>query len=521
MTEQNVRLDQAYQLSRNRQYMAALDIFTSCINHDPVSERAWMGAGACLYGLLQKGEAIKCFEFVLSKNPNHAAALIALAGFYSESGDLTLAKTYAERAVALDGNNLDYCRIFSQIQVGLATDPLEIKAIFARYANQFYNGREVSGNHLYANRFKNGNLKIAYVSGDLRSHSVAYFMEPVFAHHHYETYDIFVYATLGEDEVSNRIKSNPLTWLNVSTFTDEQLRNQILKDEIDILIDLSGHTAGNRLKVFAQRAAPVQVTWLGFMHTLGMKTIDYRLTDAGATPAGTDFHFVERLYRLPCMATYEPPFVVDTPKQAPHHAKGHVTVACLNHSRKLSDDALRLFDSIAGSHEKVKFLLISNEKSQQNAELSFRQRAESLKINFEHFEIRAFMPLKAFMSLGAEVDFVVDSFPTSGGTTTLHSLWMGLPIVALQSTISANNTTANMLAGLGLHSLIAHDPSEYKDIVCHLINEPDQLDGLRLEVRRRLQSSPLMNYEERVRDLELFFEFAKEEWQTKNVHAGV
>jgi predicted O-linked N-acetylglucosamine transferase (SPINDLY family) len=209
------------------------------------------------------------------------------------------------------------------------------------------------------------------------------------------------------------------------------------------------------------------------------------------------------------------------PKQAPHHAKGHVTVACLNHSRKLSDDALRLFDSIAGSHEKVKFLLISNEKSQQNAELSFRQRAKSLKINFEHFEIRAFMPLKAFMSLGAEVDFVVDSFPTSGGTTTLHSLWMGLPIVALQSTISANNTTATMLAGLGLHSLIAHDSSEYKEIVCHLIKEPDQLDGLRLEVRGRLQSSPLMNYAERVRDLELFFEFAKEEWLTKNVHAGV
>lgn len=348
-------------------------------------------------------------------------------------------------------------------------------------------------------------LKVGYVSGDMREHSVAFFLEPIFAHHLAVNVETFVFSTSKQkDAVTARLKKHIDHWFDVSSMNDDALFNLIRKHKIDILVDLSGHTHGHRLYVFARRAAPIQVTWLGYMGgTIGMQAMDYRLTDEGINPPGHDAFYVEKLFRMQCIASYTPPENIPLDETPPMLANNvPPMLVSLNSSKKITDEMLLLWGTILERVPDATLLLHVQEESTEDAIATIQPRLERLGLPIDRILVSPMVPLNEFMQRGTLADIALDTHPVSGGTTTLHALWMGLPVIALDADDAVAAATARTLQGLGLAHLVAKTPDEYVDKVVELIKHPDLLIAHRRTIRQIMADSPLMNYEERRQDVE-------------------
>jgi predicted O-linked N-acetylglucosamine transferase (SPINDLY family) len=333
---------------------------------------------------------------------------------------------------------------------------------------------------------------------------MAWFIEPVFAHHDPASVELHVYSTGRRDAVTERLQRHVPHWHDVAALSDDALLARIRADRIDVLVDLSGHTEGQRLFVFARRAAPVQVTWLGFMHPLGMRAMDYRLTDTATDGDGADAHYIETLFRLHCMASYVPP-PAPLLETLPMQANGFPTLASLNNSKKVTDHMLSVWGRILHARPDAQLLLMVQERTPQDARAQMLPRLERLGLPVERIYISPQLPLDEFMSLGTVADIALDTAPVSGGTTTLHSLWMGLPIVARDSREAAEGSTARTLEVLGCGEWVAPDDDGYVERVLSLLDSPQALLTHRQGIRDRMLASPLMDYRQRTRELEQAF----------------
>lgn len=484
-------------------YVLALKYFFLALADDPRNTELWVFAGVSLYKQVRLHQAKSCLEFALEISPNDPVAVNLYSGVLSQLGDHENAIKYAERAVELRPNDSGTWKNRAFAIASSTNDRQKIKDVYSEWGRRFSDPIfECSAPAEVVNIDPNKKLKIGYVSGDLRSHSVAFFISPYLKNHDKNNFEIYVYSTLFEDEISNELKNYVDTWQHVQNWSDSDLLRKIREDSIDILVDLSGHTAGNRLDVFSMRAAPIQVTWLGFMYTLGMKAIDYRLTDAGMDPVGAEQYYVESLFRLNCMATYVPPVYLPEPEYVPADRNGYVTMVSLNHTRKINDDLLKIWCEILVENPNSGLLIIAHESSEDEARENLVPRLLNFDFPMDRVTIRPKLPLDEFMRISEVADFALDSFPVSGGTTTLHSLWMGLPVVALNDESAASSSSAKTLIGVGLSECVAGCISDYKRITSELIGDPNRIRALRHFTRPAMKNSVLMDYNARVRELE-------------------
>jgi len=419
-------------------------------------------------------QAVACADQALSINPNHSTAMLNRACWLA--GHLGDCK-----------KSLEFFEAWGKRFMDCLTD----------------NAPPMPPRDLSATR----KLRLGYVSGDLKNHSVRYFIEAYLRLHDREQFEVHAFMTLPGDEISEWLKKFVDYWHDVQLLDDSNLLHKIRELKIDVLVDLSGHTSGDRLTVFAQRAAPVQVTWFGFMQTLGMKAIDWRLTDAAATPPGTEDFYTERLYRLNAMVSYTPPLNSEELFEAPWKKNGYVTMVCLNHSRKISDEALQTWAKILNNNPQSGLIMISSENQTEQNGQGLLSRLGRLGLPVERVLITGRMTMFKFMRMASVADFAVDSFPISGGTTTLHALWMGLPTLALDKIAigAKQGATAAIERGCGLDDLVATDLDEYVAMASRWISEPKLIDDLRARCRPGLQSSALMSYKERVHEVEIAY----------------
>ena len=347
-------------------------------------------------------------------------------------------------------------------------------------------------------------LRLGYVSGDLNNHAVRYLIEPYLRLHNPDRFEVHAFMTGEEDEISQILKSYDVHWHQVSRLNPPQLLALIRGLDIDVLIDLSGHTAGDRLEVFAMRAAPLQLTWWGFMQTLGMREMDYRITDATFCPPGTDGDYTEGLLRLSCMTAYAPPINCDAQYHSPYRKNGFVTMVSLNHTRKISKEALLLWGKVLQANPKSALMIISTEATQAGADAQMSARLAVAGLPLDRVTVIPRLRMLDFMSLAAVADFALDSTPISGGVTTFHALWMGLPVLTLctEPTTPLRAYTANILTTLGLGNCIARSENEFVNLAGRWIKGTSQLDALRVSCRKRLVNSPYLNCEQRVREFE-------------------
>jgi len=326
-------------------------------------------------------------------------------------------------------------------------------------------------------------LRVGYVSADLRQHAVAYFIEGVLRHHDHANFEIHAFdvSPYAEDAVTLRLRGYVDHWHRLGERTDDEVASLIRNQQIDILVDLSGHTAYNRLLVFARRSAPVQVSWFGYMNTTGLTSIDYRLTDGGLDPPGaSDALYTEKLFRLPAAACFQPDAESPDVGELPALRNGHVTIASLNQWTKVTETTKDLWSKILGKLPAAHLVVIARGGSDAGVRASIVEEFAKRGVPARQLEVTEFFPLKSFLAFLNTVDFAFDPFPYGGGTTTLHSMWMGVPMVTLEGDTELGRSTPGILRGLGCGELIAHDLDAYRKIAVDLAN-----DLPRLRVYRR------------------------------------
>jgi protein O-GlcNAc transferase len=463
----------------------------------------------CIHICEQKRDFNAAIELLLDAaemQPTEYIWLSFLADMYANLGDISNAIQYAEKSLKINSiqelTELNLVRRKST----LLTDGTEIKRIIEAWAEKYISSIETNQSLDFPkiNFFIKNKLKIAYISGDLKNHSVRYFIEPYFRFHNRKKFEIHAIMTMDEDEISEILKSFVDAWHNVQDMSDKKLHTFIQSLGIDILVDLSGHTLGNRMKVFAMRAAPLQMTWFGDMNTLGIKSIDYRITDWSMCPPGAEVNYTEKLIRLGCMSSYMPPLNCELQFPSPYKTNGYVTMISLNNSRKFSDITLKTWCEILNENENVGLIIVSSEGTSEGAIQSLVPRLEIFNAPMSRIVITARLTMLEFMRMASVADFALDPFPTSGGTTTYHSLWMGLPILTLQSNgeMAVNSSTTMTLLGAGLECCMALGVKGYKDKAREWIESPRLIDDIRLIVRDNFSKCALFDYSTRVMELE-------------------
>ena len=348
-------------------------------------------------------------------------------------------------------------------------------------------------------------LRVGYVSGDLVAHPVAWFLLPVLRHHDRGEVQSYCYSSGHVDAVTERVRSVTDHWRPVARRSDEDVLRLVAEDEIDVLVDLSGHTPRHRLGVFARRAAPVQATWLGYLNTSGLGTMDYRITDAFTDPPGlTEALHTEQLARMPhSQWAYVPHTEGPAPRETPRAPGEAVVFGSFNQMAKLSDAALALWAEVL--REVPEARLRVHAVPDDVAAEDVRARLERLGIARGRVETRGRVSTEEYLASIADVDIALDAFPYNGGTTTLDTYWMSVPLVALAAERGISRGSYSIAASAQLDELIAQDRAEYVARNVALARDADARARLRRTIRPRLRESPVMDAERFTRDLEALY----------------
>lgn len=363
-------------------------------------------------------------------------------------------------------------------------------------------------NNQYSNsRDPHRKLRIGYLSSDFREHSVMYFLEPVLANYDRKAFEVYCYSDVPGyewDSTTERMHGYVDVWRNITSHGLAEIVKLIRTDGIDILVDLSGHTAPRLLQVMSARPAPVQVTGLGYPATTGLSSIDYRLTDSIADPPGQSDHWhTERLVRLdPCGWCYGPPDDAPPVAPPPSVVNGFITFGSFNLLAKMGQRVMelwsRILKEVSGSRLLLKAQSFSDEPTRQRIFEAFAKAG----IDATRIELLPRTEGAAkHLSLYDRVDVALDPFPYNGTTTTCEALWMGVPVITLEGASHAARVGASLLHAVGLSELVGDSPEQYARIAAELAADRDRLASLRASMRARLEASPLrdeINYTQRL-----------------------
>ena len=345
-------------------------------------------------------------------------------------------------------------------------------------------------------------LKVGYMSPDLYGHPIAKLLIPVLERHDRSRFEVFVYAIGAKaDHITDYIRRSVDNFVPTRVPAVE-LAERIRVDGIDILIDLAGHTMGSAYLAFALKPAPVQVSWLGVLSTTGMSTMDYFLGDAQMPCPGTEHLFTESVYRLPrSLCCYRPTANVPV-APAPYFERGYITFGCFNSSRKINRDVVRLWSAVLHLVPESRMVLKWHGMETEAKQRRLRQWFVEDGIAPERLTfVGASMTTEYLKEFGA-IDIALDPFPYNGGTTTLDTLWMGVPVVTLAGRLPVQRIAASILTAAGLPDFIAQTPEQYLKIALYLAAVVPKTPDLRQEIRRALVASPLMDEIGIVRDVE-------------------
>jgi predicted O-linked N-acetylglucosamine transferase (SPINDLY family) len=358
-------------------------------------------------------------------------------------------------------------------------------------------------------------LRIGYVSPDFRVHAVSQFMLPLLESHDRGLFHIFGYADVATpDDLTARLQAQVHTWRNIVGMTNEKVAALIRQDEIDILVDLAGHTADNRLLVLAMKPAPIQVTYLGYPGTTGVAAIDYRFTDALADPPGmTDAYFSERLIRLPQSAwcLREPPNAPPI-SELPAIKAGFVTFGSFNNFAKVNVPLLKIWARILLGMANSRLRLKAQGLGSNLAQQVVLQTMADCGIEPGRVDVSGWVPQPRHLAQYGQIDIALDAYPYHGTTTTCEAIWMGVPVVTLAGMNHLSRVGVSLLTNLGLPQLIAQSPEQYIQIAIAMAGDLPRLAALRATLRQRLKDSPLMNGPRQARDIESAYRAMWRHW---------
>jgi predicted O-linked N-acetylglucosamine transferase (SPINDLY family) len=484
-------------------YPEAAEACQRALAADPGLHSIRITLGNVQFAMSQLDEAAASYRQVLAAQPGATIAS-------SNLGNVLLAQGQPEAAItafrAELARNPDYLAAWSNLLLAvLYVDSLSPAQIFAeqqRFAAHFEAPLKARWQAHDNVREPGKRLKVGYVSGDFCNHALAFFIEPILACHDKTKVEVFCYYNnVTYDAVTTSIQGLAEHWRHCAALSDDELAAQIRRDGIDILVDLSGHTALNRLLTFARKPAPVQVTWMGYPGSTGLTAMDYRLTDARLDPEGlTDPFHTETLCRLPASATFKAAAGMPAVNALPALNAGHVTLACLNNLAKISPTVIRLWARMLAALPGARLLL--GNATQASVRERLLSQLTAAGADATRIEFVPKLSLHAYMRLHHRIDLALDSYPYGGGTTSSHALSMGVPVVTLAGATTASRQGAAILTAAGLPELIAENGDEYVSKAVQLASDLPRLEQLRQSLRGRTGAAAGVGAAELTRALE-------------------
>lgn len=463
--------------------------------------------GRALQEAGERSAAQSCYEAALRADPRHAMAANNLGSMLLTQTRVVDAREYFRRAAEADPAwTVPHCNLLFAMNYDVTDGKTLLDAHRAWAAAHAPAGEPPRfGNTLEPDR----RLRVGYVSPDFRTHSVAWFIAGPLAHHDRTAYDIYCYANVEKpDGTTEKLRGLDVAWRNIYGVSDDDACKMIRDDGIDILVDLAGHTAGNRLTLFARYPAPVQVTWLGYPNTAGVPAVDYRLTDAWADPAGlTEAWHTEQLVRLPRgFLCYSPSPDVPAVSVSPCRERGTITFGSFNALAKLSPAVVTAWSAILRAVPGSRLILKSAALLEETTRTSIAGQFAACGIEPERIVLHALLLDRGdHLRLYGEIDVALDTFPYNGTTTTCEALWMGVPVITLAGGLHAGRVGVSLLSQVGLEEFIAGDMDEYVRIAVSLASDPTRLAALRQGLREQMRASTLCDAAGFTRDLEASF----------------
>ncbi|MHB8428348.1 MAG: O-linked N-acetylglucosamine transferase, SPINDLY family protein [Acidiferrobacterales bacterium] len=474
----------------------AVSCYERALELKPDYWQAHCNLGEALCALGRMAQATAHCEQGVALQPDDALTHNNLGNALTGQGRIEQALVHYERALVLRPDfGAAHSNLLLALNYASGRDPAAVRDAHLDYAKRRENPPAPSRSASSVDRPGNRRLRIGYLSSDFRRHSVAHFIEPVLAHHDHDRFEIFCYFNHPQaDELTKRLQTHANHWRDIYPLSDDLVARQIQADQIDILIDLNGHTALNRLPVFTRKPAPIQVTWLGYPNTTGLSAMDYRLTDGFADPAGmTDHLHSEQLVRLPeTFSCYQPPRDAPAVSALPARAGGCVNFGSFNNLAKINPQVVavwaKILLSVPGSRLTLKSVNLGEDSVQQSIRDAFGHRGIApSRLDLLGPDVSA----KAHLGRYGGIDIGLDPFPYNGATTTCEALWMGVPVVTLAGATHAGRVGVSQLSNLDLTELIAGTPEEYVETAVRLAGDPERLASLRAQLRPRLAASPL------------------------------
>jgi len=467
----------------------------------PASSVAWLTLGLVHLRRHDPTQARHCLEMALGHDPRMIEAHSNMALVLRLLGDPDGAVRHLRLALDIAPDNAAIrSNLLFQLNYDWGDERAEAlfaeHVLFGRIHGASPDGRP---SRPFANpRDPERRLRIGYVSPDFRRHALANFIRGVIRSHDRERVEVTGYAELagGGDAVTAEIRAACDRWRPTAGLTDAEMDALIRADGIDILVDLAGHTAGNRLPVFGRRAAPVQATWLGYMNTTGLPAMDYILTGPGGIPEYRRRFFVETPYELPSAGGCYQPMIDTGPPAPPPVLAGDgtlLTFGCTNNASKVTPEVIALWSRILHAAPQARLMMKSHGLDTPGRGRSLLDAFARHGIASNRILLEGASATAAYYRAYDRIDIALDPFPYNGGTTTFDTLWMGVPLVCLRSEPLIGRVTADLLNGLGLPELVALAPDEYVGIAVALSRDPGRLADYRERLRGILEASPLMD----------------------------
>ncbi len=447
--------------------------------------------GLTLIALGRRAEAIASCKRAAELAPRSSAVHSALGNVYLGIGAIAEAEHALRTALEIDPvdinsrTNLLFCLMHSS--------KIDKAALFKEHRRfgELHDAPAAAASRRYTNaRDPERKLRIAFISGDFCNHAASYYLLPVVRNlsrdpslslHFYYNFEM-------NDHITEQLRSHASSWQVVANMSDALLDKQIVEDQIDIVVDLSGHTAHSRIVGLARKPAPIQVSWIGYPATTGMTAFDYYISDRYVTPlAQFEDQFVEKLALLPSATPYMPPPNCPPVNALPALHKGYITYGSFNRLNKLSQEVIAVWSEILRA-EPTSRMVIGAVSSKLDEETYLEWfSAQGISADRLTFCKRASLPV--YMQQHYQVDLCLDTFPYTGSTTTLNALWMGVPTITMPGTSMPSRCGACWLEHVGLQQFIAQDKDEFVRKSLELTRDLDELNRLRIGMRERCLDS--------------------------------
>ncbi|KPA15717.1 TPR repeat-containing protein [Candidatus Magnetomorum sp. HK-1] len=515
MSDINKLIHEANNAFQQKDIFKAHECFIKAVQKNSKDACSHSNLGACYIEMKQWKKACEHFKIALDLDPKNPGAHTNLSQAYRLIGRMPDAVNHIQKVIDVEPDSrvansnlllyLNYCPELS---------PKELFEYHKKWGQKF---PPLPKKHLLYSNYPDPDrpLRIGFISPDFRGHSVGYFIEPALIHYRLKQLEVFCYAHVPmPDKTTQSIKKRVHTFRQIHKMDDSVLAHQIRSDGIDILVDLAGHTANSRVHVMALQPAPIQITYLGYPTTTGLKQIDYRLTDIIVDPEGEsdEFH-TEKLIRLtPHFFCFPPLGNLIPVSPLPALEKKHICFGGFHNTSKISDKVILLWSNVLKQVPDSNMMLQAAAYDDPDIVRYFQSCFENHGISKNRVKCVGTLPFDHYLRLHHHIDIMLDTFPWTGHTTSCHALWMGIPILTLKGNKHSSRIGQCLMNALDMPEWIADDHDSFVEKAHRFSQDFNKLNKIRAYLRNQILKAKISNKQTYAQSLENTFRNIWQHW---------